>query len=365
MFNKNKLYFTQKTLKAILIYVSFFMILFNTASPLVSALSERQKQLMDLGILYYDPDTGSECTPMPNDGPTSDTPVNNASSDLNFPKNLSDQAIATGIETFIKQGGWGASPVLNAVTKAIASAKHANINPFLVISIAAKESQLGVVEKLQDSWNVRNANNMFGRTAVSSQPNIPMPNGGGYWYKWPSIEASLDYTHPANKDVNGGGDIFSYMRDRYGSTLDKGDMTDLMNAYAPPSDPRNDTPGYIRDNLANIQKMTNFAKRQSTSNDGTTPQESTQENQASTLCCEESSTSTTPGNTNPEKVWNYLTGTMGLNDIQAAGVMGNIQQESNFSTTALNPSSGAYGLIQWLFGQKPHYRRMQQLNKNP
>lgn len=42
----------------------------------------------------------------------------------------------------------------------------------------------------------------------------------------------------------------------------------------------------------------------------------------------------------------------GLNNKAIAGVMGNIQQESNFDTTNTNKSSGAYGLFQWLGGRK-------------
>ena len=38
----------------------------------------------------------------------------------------------------------------------------------------------------------------------------------------------------------------------------------------------------------------------------------------------------------------------GLNNKAIAGVMGNIQQESNFDTTNTNKTSGAYGLFQWL-----------------
>ena len=55
--------------------------------------------------------------------------------------------------------------------------------------------------------------------------------------------------------------------------------------------------------------------------------------------------------TNQEIIEKYLRG-KGLNDKAIAGVMGNIQQESNFSTTAINSSSGAYGLFQWLGTRK-------------
>lgn len=54
---------------------------------------------------------------------------------------------------------------------------------------------------------------------------------------------------------------------------------------------------------------------------------------------------------NKEIIEQYLRG-KGLNDKAIAGVMGNIQQESNFSTTATNSSSGAYGLFQWLGSRK-------------
>lgn len=70
---------------------------------------------------------------------------------------------------------------------------------------------------------------------------------------------------------------------------------------------------------------------------------------SSSACCSSGST-TLDGSDNAEKVWNYLI-SKGFSNVQAAGIMGNLQQESNFSPTALNPSSGAYGLVQWLGGR--------------
>lgn len=57
------------------------------------------------------------------------------------------------------------------------------------------------------------------------------------------------------------------------------------------------------------------------------------------------------GSDNQTKIWNYLVGEMGLSNKQAAGIMGNIWQESKYDPTALNPSSGAYGIIQWYQGR--------------
>lgn len=42
----------------------------------------------------------------------------------------------------------------------------------------------------------------------------------------------------------------------------------------------------------------------------------------------------------------------GLSKIQAAGILGALDQESGFSPTIVNPSSGAYGLAQWLGPRK-------------
>jgi lysophospholipase L1-like esterase len=71
-------------------------------------------------------------------------------------------------------------------------------------------------------------------------------------------------------------------------------------------------------------------------------------------CCAAGST-ILAGNSNEEKIWNYLVGEMGFNDAQAAGIMGNIQQESNFDPNAayVGPiNSDAFGIIQWVGGRR-------------
>ena len=50
---------------------------------------------------------------------------------------------------------------------------------------------------------------------------------------------------------------------------------------------------------------------------------------------------------NEQEVYNYLTGTMGMNSAAACGVMANIQRESGFQADIANSSSNAYGLCQW------------------
>ena len=51
---------------------------------------------------------------------------------------------------------------------------------------------------------------------------------------------------------------------------------------------------------------------------------------------------------NKQTVYSFLTKNMGFSVAAACGTMANIEKESRFSPTALNSSSGAYGICQWL-----------------
>lgn len=54
---------------------------------------------------------------------------------------------------------------------------------------------------------------------------------------------------------------------------------------------------------------------------------------------------------NKQIIWNFLK-SKGFTDEQTAGIMGNIEQESNYDPKSVNSSSGAYGLFQWLGSRK-------------
>ncbi len=62
------------------------------------------------------------------------------------------------------------------------------------------------------------------------------------------------------------------------------------------------------------------------------------------------------GSDNAEKVWNYLTSSsVGLSPEQAAGIMGNISQESGFNPDLEENTTRAekgYGIVQWTFGRR-------------
>lgn len=73
-------------------------------------------------------------------------------------------------------------------------------------------------------------------------------------------------------------------------------------------------------------------------------------------CTNETADSTTvSGDGNVAKMWNYLVG-KGLTDMQAAGVLGNIQQESGFSPFRQEGAArwplGGYGIVQWTAGRR-------------
>lgn len=60
---------------------------------------------------------------------------------------------------------------------------------------------------------------------------------------------------------------------------------------------------------------------------------------------------TASGSGTQASIWNFLS-SKGLSDNIVAGIMGNLKMESNFNANALNASSGAFGIAQWLGGRK-------------
>lgn len=72
-----------------------------------------------------------------------------------------------------------------------------------------------------------------------------------------------------------------------------------------------------------------------------------------TQCCPSSGTTTLNGSDNAAKIWNWLVGTganqPGFTNAQAAGVMGNMEQENSFHT---DDNSGGMGIVQWTAGRR-------------
>lgn len=180
------------------------------------------------------------------------TPGAGAPDGTTFP-NLDPNAMANAIDKYIVQIN-PSSELKGLGATIVASAKHANISPFLVPAIAQQESSMAD----PGDFNVKNGNNAFGRSAAPGQPSF---QGARPWYKWSSVKASVDYTAPENQNVSAG-DFPSYIRAIYGAAVDSNDLVTFFNKYAPASD-GNNTVQYIKDVKSRIQTMANLASGQS------------------------------------------------------------------------------------------------------
>lgn len=312
----------------------------------VSALSPEQRKLYNQNVLYYDLDA---CEPESiSTGVTAGT---GSPSGAAFP-NLPPAAMADAIDAYIDKTNPD-SRLKGLGNVIVSSSKAASINPFLLVAIAQKESSLSS----PNDFNVRKANNSFGRTATSSQPNFL---GAKLWYKWTSVRASVDHNAPENKSADGGGDMAAYMRKQFGDKIDSGNLVDLMLEYAPPGE--NNTSQYVADikkwtremiSLANTGGVASADAASATPADGAVSGPS---------CCAPGASgsvsgdnTTLRGKNNIEKVYNYLID-KGLTPNQAAGITGNLMHESggngtDIPTNISNPRSGAYGIAQWLHGR--------------
>jgi hypothetical protein len=291
--------------------------------PKATAMSEEQKRIFDLGISYFD---AQSCDASDNGQTNSSTSATGGG----FP-NIDPSNLSNAIDKWIAQQNPN-SELKGLGSTIVASAKHADVNPLLIVAIARQES--GLSDPVD--YNVKYANNSFGRTATASQPHY---QGTNLWYKWSSVKASVDYTASENENISGGGDIASYLQNQFGDKLKSEDMYAVfLEGYAPKTE--NDTAAYIKNVKSWIDELIGLAGGSaagSTVNLGCCPPDS-------------GSSTTLSGKNNAEKVWNFFIG-QGLNNLQVAAIMGNLQQESGFSPTIVNNSSGAYGIGQWLGGR--------------
>ncbi len=244
--------FNKPTLKPTKIFCSFSACIFLTSVVISSgapvyALSQEQKNLYQKNINYYEYNVcGGEEEDADELAPGTGTPGGTT-----FP-NLSPEAMAKGIDQYIEETNQN-SKLKDLGETIVKGAQKSNINPFLIVAIAQKESVLGD----PGDYNVKNGNNSFGRTATSSQPNF---QGARTWYKWSTMKASVDPDAAENKDTNVG-DIAEYIRNSnfYDSALKSNDLTKLMTTYAPPFE--NDTTQYVQDIKSWTKKMLRLTKK--------------------------------------------------------------------------------------------------------
>ena len=311
--------------------VTLFILMLTVVRPsLVAAYSQADLNSIIGQTPFYDPQATSCST----DPISASAPGTGTATGMVYP-NLDAGKMANAIEQFITKHNPD-SKLKGTGSTIVASAKSANINPFLVPAHALIESGLAKA----DDPNVQNANNSFGRTATPSQPYW---QGARLWYKWSSVKASVDHSAPENvagSSTPGGDDYPSYLRTVYGPFFDKNDFDGYINKYAPPTE--NDSAKYVANFKANLGEMAGYA-------DGTTASPSTSLGTPvpSTSCCTTASTAFTAlSGDNPEiKFMNYVMKNGNLNLMQAAGIAGNIQSESIFDPKADNGSHR--GIAQW------------------
>lgn len=292
-------------------------------------------------IEYYDSiaacstDSGTDLSSV---GPGSGAP-----NGMTYP-NLDAAKMADAIEKYIEAHA-SDSPLKGTSQKAVASAKKANLNPFLAYAHAMMESTLATTDVPGAQIKVHQGHNAFGRTATDSQPHVVEANRN--WYMWTSFEASVDADAEENKNVDSG-DWFSYDRAVFSDEIDQG-MTAYANRYAPPDD-GNDTAGYISFMQGALDEMAGYAGASvATASTAST----TTSSSSTTNCC---ATPTKGGGVvkmlsdNPETALGYLmsagNGTK-LTLAQAAGVVGNLQVESSPNVDPRASNGTHIGIAQW------------------
>lgn len=205
--------------------------------PVASALSPDQINVFQEGINYFNTQV---CGDTPSG--TSVTAGIGTPTGLQFPA-LDPNSMADAINTYIKQTNPN-SELNNLGATIVASAKNANINPFLVVAIAQQESNLSD----PSDFNVAHANNSFGRTASGNQPSY---QGSHSWYKWDSVKDSVDYTAAENQKPDQS-DEPQFLVDEYGTFIKDNDLAGLVKKYDPnPSEYQQ----YIPDVTSWIKKM--------------------------------------------------------------------------------------------------------------
>lgn len=197
-----------------------------------SATVYAQADYNTLSTPFYDP-TSQDCRVS---GVGDTAPGTGSPQGLSFP-NLDPQNMANAIDAYIAKEK-PESPFNGLGATMVATAKHSNINPFIFVAIAQKESGLGTT-----GVNIQPGRyNAFGRTASSRQPHFI---GEKRWYKWESFKASVDYSDPSHAaDPSKSGDMGSYIRAVYGKYVQANSFQQFFMTYAPPSE--NDTNTYIQ-----------------------------------------------------------------------------------------------------------------------
>ena len=329
----------RKTLSIILSAI----ILASTYTQTTSAALEKLNINSSINnIEYYD--SKAACSTGSGTDLSSVSPGSGAPNGLTYP-NLDAAKMADAIEKYIEAHA-PESPLKGTGQKAVASAKKANLNPFLAYAHAFMESTLATTDEPGAQIKLQQGHNAFGRTATDSQPHVVEASRN--WYMWTSFEASVDADADENKNVDSG-DWFSYDRAVFSDEIDQG-IAAYVAKYAPNGDGKNDEQYYIGIIQDALDEMAGYAGA-SVATASTLP--TTSSSASTTNCC---ATPTKGGGVvkmlsdNPETALGYLmsagNGTK-LTLAQAAGVVGNLQVESSPNVDPRASNGTHIGIAQW------------------
>lgn len=329
----------RKTLSIILSAI----ILASTYTQTTSAALEKLNINSSINnIEYYD--SNAACSTGSGTDLSSVSPGSGEPNGLTYP-NLDAAKMADAIEKYIEAHA-PESPLKGTGQKAVASAKKANLNPFLAYAHAFMESTLATTDEPGAQIKLQQGHNAFGRTATDSQPHVVEASRN--WYMWTSFEASVDADADENKNVDSG-DWFSYDRAVFSDEIDQG-IAAYVAKYAPNGDGKNDEQYYIGIIQDALDEMAGYAGA-SVATASTLP--TTSSSASTTNCC---ATPTKGGGVvkmlsdNPETALGYLmsagNGTK-LTLAQAAGVVGNLQVESSPNVDPRASNGTHIGIAQW------------------
>ena len=278
---------------------------------------------------------------------------------LTYPK-LDAKKMAAAIDKFVKDYATSYSPetpdseipLLGTGAVAVASAKKANVSPFLAYAHAIVESNMGLLKMEGTQIKIHQGHNVFGRSATSSQPHVW--EGDRNWYKWDSFKASLNSEAPENKKEGSGGDWYTYDREVFSEELDKG-LSAYAHRYSPPED-GNDTAAYIKNAQGILNELAELAGGKITTSG--LEQASSSSSGGASNCCSTPSTGgsmVTMRGDNAETALGYLMSVgsgQKLTLAQAAGIVGNLQQESGESLDPKASNGTHTGIAQWDNGDR-------------
>lgn len=316
-------------------FVVYFFLAFLLQSN-VSALTQEEKNLRSKGIYYF---SVSDCSDLETARQGNQNTTGGSLKGVFFP-NADEEQLAKAIDAYIKKD-WPKSPLVGYGDKFVTYGKENNVNPLIGVIIAQVEYQFGTV---RTDLVGKGGPGQYNFWAVTHNSNASTRFGA-----YESIDQAMEqhFKLLGGKHASAKNGITYIGPPQNFRTIAK-----IMNQYAPSFE--NDTPRYIQtiiDGMAKIGKGVDAEDEDANSN------EDELQGPGSCACAASGTQSASlSGNTAAEKAFTYLVNDglgkgKGVSAMHAAAIIGNFMQESNMNPKAVNKSSGATGIAQWLGGR--------------